>query len=128
MAVRVSDGMSAPEIRAHKSQGREYAAVGIVGLNDGQFPDFRARTESAMLDELRTFYVSITRPRRVLLFTRAKARDTKYGLRATQPSKFLSLVTTKPRRVRVPSWSPAGAVSHKNRPRHTSRPGPQTCH
>ncbi|NYG55289.1 ATP-dependent helicase [Nocardioides perillae] len=80
-------------LTVHKSQGREYAAVGVVGLNDGQFPDFRATTESALRDELRTFYVAITRPRRVLLLTRAKVRDTRYGPRATQPSRFLSLVT-----------------------------------
>ena len=80
-------------LTVHKSQGREYAAVGLVGLNDGQFPDFRARTDSALRDELRTFYVAITRARRVLLLTRATVRDTKYGPRATQPSRFLPLVS-----------------------------------
>lgn len=81
-------------ITVHKSQGREYAAVGVVGLNDGQFPDFRATTESALLDELRTFYVAISRPRRVLLLTRATVRDTRYGPRGTQPSRFLPLVSS----------------------------------
>jgi len=81
-------------LTVHKSQGREYAAVGVVGLNDGQFPDFRATTESALRDELRTFYVAITRPRRVLLLTRAMVRDTRYGPRATEPSRFLPLVTS----------------------------------
>jgi DNA helicase-2/ATP-dependent DNA helicase PcrA len=81
-------------LTVHKSQGREYAAVGVVGLNDGQFPDFRATTEAALRDELRTFYVAITRPRRVLMLTRATVRDTRYGPRATQPSRFLDLVTS----------------------------------
>lgn len=81
-------------LTVHKSQGREYAAVGVVGLNDGQFPDFRATTEAALRDELRTFYVAITRPRRVLMLTRAAVRDTRYGPRATQPSRFLALVTS----------------------------------
>ncbi|MGL4743753.1 MAG: ATP-dependent helicase [Dermatophilaceae bacterium] len=81
-------------LTVHKSQGREYAAVGIVGLNDGQFPDFRATTESALRDELRTFYVAITRPRRVLLLTRATMRDTRFGPRATQQSRFIPLITT----------------------------------
>lgn len=87
----------APGVRlltVHKSQGREYAAVAVVGLNDGQFPDFRATTEAALLDELRTFYVAITRPRRVLLLTRATVRDTRYGPRVTQPSRFLSIVSS----------------------------------
>jgi DNA helicase-2/ATP-dependent DNA helicase PcrA len=80
-------------LTVHKSQGREYAAVAVVGLNDGQFPDFRATSASALRDELRTFYVAITRPRRVLLLTRATVRDTRYGPRSTQPSRFLSLVS-----------------------------------
>jgi len=87
----------APGVRlvtVHKSQGREYAAVTVVGLNDGQFPDFRATSASALRDELRTFYVAITRPRRVLLLTRAAVRDTRYGPRSTQPSRFLSLLPT----------------------------------
>ena len=85
----------APGVRlltVHKAQGREYAAVGVVGLNEGQFPDFRATSESDLKDELRTFYVAITRPHRVLLVTRASARDTRYGPRSTQPSRFLNLL------------------------------------
>lgn len=81
-------------LTVHKSQGREYAAVGVVGLNEGQFPDFRATSESALKDELRTFYVAITRPRRLLLLTRARVRDTRYGPRSTQPSTFLALLPT----------------------------------
>lgn len=86
----------APGVRlltVHKSQGREYAAVAVIGLNDGQFPDFRATSDSALRDELRTFYVAITRPRRVLLLTRPLVRDTRYGPRATEPSRFLSFVS-----------------------------------
>lgn len=88
----------APGVRlltVHKSQGREYAVVAVIGLNDGQFPDFRATSESALRDELRTFYVAITRPRRVLLLTRSTKRGTRYGPRDTQPSRFLPLVTTQ---------------------------------
>lgn len=81
-------------LTVHKSQGREYAAVAVVGLNDGQFPDFRATSDSALRDELRTFYVAITRPRRVLFLTRAEVRDTRYGPRSTQPSRFLPIVAT----------------------------------
>lgn len=79
-------------LTVHKSQGREYAAVAVIGLNDGQFPDFRATSESALRDELRTFYVAITRPRRVLLLTRPHVRDTRYGPRGTQQSRFLSVL------------------------------------
>ncbi len=79
-------------LTVHKAQGREYAAVAIIGLNDGQFPDFRAKTDAALRDELRTFYVAITRPRRILLLTRPAMRDTRYGPRRTEPSRFLDLL------------------------------------
>ena len=81
-------------LTVHKSQGREYAAVALVGLNDGQFPDFRAASDSAIRDELRTFYVAVTRPRRVLMLTRATVRETRHGPRRTQPSRFLPFVAT----------------------------------
>lgn len=85
----------APGVRlltVHKSQGREFAAVAVVGLNDGQFPDFRAETPEKKMDELRTFYVAITRPRRSLLLSRPRSRQTRYGPRAAPPSPFVSLV------------------------------------
>jgi DNA helicase-2/ATP-dependent DNA helicase PcrA len=82
----------APGVRLltiHKAQGREYRAVALVGLNEGQLPDFRATTSEEQLSELRTFYVAVTRPSRLLLVTRARSRVTRYGPRATDPSPFL---------------------------------------
>ena len=79
-------------LTVHKAQGREYLAVAVVGLNDGQFPDFRAQSEAAFKDELRTFYVAITRARRVLLLSRSRSRMTRYGSRRTQPSPFLGIL------------------------------------
>jgi len=73
----------------HKAQGREYRAVVVVGLNDGQMPDFRASTQDERISELRTFYVAVTRPARMLLLTRAKSRQTRYGSRITDPSPYL---------------------------------------
>lgn len=82
----------APGVRlltVHKAQGQEFAAVAVVGLNDGQFPDFRATTPEALTSELRTFYVAITRARRVLMLTRSERRETRYGQRLTEPSPFV---------------------------------------
>jgi DNA helicase II / ATP-dependent DNA helicase PcrA len=76
----------------HKAQGREYRAVALVGLNDGQLPDFRATSPENQLSELRTFYVAVTRPSRLLLITRALWRRTRYGARRTEPSPFLSFI------------------------------------
>lgn len=88
---RGSDG--APGVRlltVHKAQGREYRAVAVVGLNNGQFPDFRAESDSQHRAEVRAFYVAVTRPARALLLSRAQQRDTRAGPWATRPSEFLS--------------------------------------
>ncbi|MDQ3680242.1 MAG: ATP-binding domain-containing protein [Actinomycetota bacterium] len=85
----------APGVRLltiHKAQGREYRAVAVLGLNDGQLPDFRATSEEDQLAELRTFYVAVTRAARVLLVTRAKSRDTRYGARASNRSPYLGFL------------------------------------
>jgi hypothetical protein len=79
-------------LSVHKAQGREFRAVAIVACNDGQFPDFRASTDEERKSELRTFYVAASRPTRVLLLTRAQARETRYGPRAAGPSPYLGLI------------------------------------
>ncbi len=78
-------------LTVHKAQGREYRAVAIVGLNDGQFPDFRARTQSEQLAELRAFYVAVSRPTRILLLSRSETRLTRSGVWRTDPSPFLAV-------------------------------------
>lgn len=76
----------------HKAQGREYKAVVVVGMNNGQIPDFRARSQQSLMAELRTFYVAVTRARRLLLLTRAESRATRFGPRSADPSPYLRFV------------------------------------
>ncbi|MFP4511959.1 MAG: 3'-5' exonuclease, partial [Acidimicrobiales bacterium] len=77
----------------HKAQGREFRAVAVVGLNDGQLPDFRnVDNPEGLESELRAFYVAASRPTRMLLLSRAQHRRTRYGSRQTEPSRFLALV------------------------------------
>ncbi len=86
---------AAPGVRlltVHKAQGREYRAVAVVGLNEGQFPDFRANTENQHRAEVRAFYVAVTRPARALLLSRSLERDTRAGPWTTNPSEFLDLL------------------------------------
>jgi DNA helicase-2/ATP-dependent DNA helicase PcrA len=78
-------------LTVHKAQGREYRAAAVIGLSKGQFPDFRATSHSEARSELRAFYVAVTRPSRVLLLTRPRSRDTRYGSRDQQPSPFWEL-------------------------------------
>lgn len=85
---------AAPGVRlqtVHKSQGREYRAVVVVGLNEGQFPDFRAKDQGARRDELRAFYVAVTRPSRLLWLTRPMSTASRSGAWARSPSSFLTL-------------------------------------
>jgi len=85
----------APGVRLltiHKAQGREFRAVAIVGLNDGQLPDFRATSKDDLTAELRTFYVGISRARRSLLLTRPMSRLTRYGSRGSPPSRFFRIL------------------------------------
>jgi DNA helicase-2/ATP-dependent DNA helicase PcrA len=74
----------------HKSQGREFRAVAVVGLNQGQFPDFRARSARDRKSELRAFYVATTRPSRALLLTRAESTTSRNGPWKRDPSEFLA--------------------------------------
>ena len=79
-------------LTVHKAQGREFKAVAVIGMNDGQFPDFRATSEPQKTAELNTFYVAVTRASRVLLLTRALERQTRYGPRRTEASPYLGYI------------------------------------
>ena len=78
-------------LTVHKAQGREFQAVAVVGMNNGQFPDFRATTDDSAQAERQAFYVAVTRASRMLVLTRARVRPTRFGDRVTEPSPFLKL-------------------------------------
>lgn len=61
-------------------------------MNDGQFPDFRATSEPQKTAERNTFYVAVTRASRVLLLTRARERQTRFGPRPTEPFPYLEYI------------------------------------
>ena len=83
----------------HKAQGQEFKCVALVACNQGQIPDFRSTTADQVAAELRTFYVAVSRPTRSLLLTRSETRLTRYNLRDTERSDFLSLVEPAASRV-----------------------------
>lgn len=88
---------SAPGVRlltVHKSQGREFRAVAVVGLNDGQFPDFRQTTDRERRAELHCFYVAVTRASRVLRLSRARQRMGRNGPWDATESEYLALART----------------------------------
>lgn len=51
----------------HSAKGREFDAVVLFGMNDGDLPNWRDKqTPRAMREARRLFYVGVTRPRRIL--------------------------------------------------------------
>jgi len=75
----------------HSAKGLEFDNVFVVGLEEGLLPHSRSLLEKESLEEeRRLLYVAITRARRKLFLSSARARFL-YGARTSQsPSRFLS--------------------------------------
>jgi DNA helicase II / ATP-dependent DNA helicase PcrA len=71
----------------HAAKGLEWDAVFLVGLVEGVVPISYATTEAAVAEERRLFYVGVTRARRHLTLSWAKAREA--GRRTRKPSRFI---------------------------------------
>ena len=89
----------------HAAKGLEWDAVFLVGLVDGVLPISYATTEAAVQEERRLLYVGVTRARRQLTLSWAKAREA--GRRPRKPSRFL--VPLAPAAAPVPSRSKRGS-------------------
>jgi DNA helicase-2/ATP-dependent DNA helicase PcrA len=89
----------------HAAKGLEWDAVFLVGLVDGVLPISYATTEAAVQEERRLLYVGVTRARRELTLSWAKAREA--GRRPRKPSRFL--VPLAPAAAPVPSRSKRGS-------------------
>ena len=75
----------------HTAKGLEFAAVGVVGVQEGLIPHSRSRDEPASLDEeRRLLYVGVTRAKEVLCLSWAKERrpDGAEKSWAARPSRF----------------------------------------
>lgn len=78
-------------LTVHASKGLEFRAVALIGMNDGTFPDFRSlNSERTINEERRNAYVAVTRAARALRLTRPRVRDTRYGARLQDESRFVS--------------------------------------
>ena len=76
----------------HTAKGLEFAAVGVVGVQEGLIPHSRSRDEPASLDEeRRLLYVGVTRAKEVLCLSWAKERrpDGAEKSWAARPSRFM---------------------------------------
>ena len=76
----------------HASKGLEYPVVFIVGMEHGLFPHERSVEEGSEDEEVRLFYVALTRARKKLYLTRAKTRMTRGVTHMPRGSEFLELL------------------------------------
>ena len=73
-----------------RAKGLEFKAVALVGVRDGQVPDYRAKSSRERDEERRRLYVAMTRAARELVVTWPKATVDRFGRPHSQnPSPFL---------------------------------------
>ncbi|MFN7181776.1 MAG: ATP-dependent helicase [Planctomycetota bacterium] len=74
----------------HQAKGLEWKAVFIIGLIDGEIPDYRNIDDKFALDEeLRLFYVGITRTKKFLYLTYPRSDSRTTLTKFLEPSRFL---------------------------------------
>ena len=91
----------------HAAKGLEWDAVFVVGVCEGTLPITYADTPTAIEEERRLLYVGITRARRSLAVSWARARNPG-GRQTRKPSRFLDPLLPASARV-----EPQGARSRK---------------
>lgn len=83
-------------LTVHSSKGLEFDVVFVVGMADGVFPDYRAKTRKEQDEEARNAFVAVTRSKRLLYLTWPTTRLMPWGDRRSQnPSRFLSAARNK---------------------------------
>jgi len=76
----------------HASKGLEFPVVFLIGMEFNIFPHERAMRDGSINEELRLFYVAITRAKQQLFISYAGTR-LRYGMEKIQrPSQFLKLL------------------------------------
>jgi len=77
-------------LTGHAAKGLEFNCVFLISMNQGTFPDYRAKEGSrALEEERRNCFVAITRAKKKLFISHTQFKDTRYGLRQHEPSQFL---------------------------------------
>jgi DNA helicase II / ATP-dependent DNA helicase PcrA len=89
-----SDGVTLSTL--HAAKGLEWAAVALVGVQEGTLPLSLAAGPEQVAEEARLFYVGITRAKSRLLICWSRSRRGGGGNR--QPSRFLDGIAARPER------------------------------
>jgi superfamily I DNA/RNA helicase len=72
----------------HRSKGLEFQHVVVIGVAEGQLPNYNATTATDIAEEQRLLYVALSRAEQTLLITWSRANDDKrFGDR--EASRFL---------------------------------------
>ncbi|MBT3209380.1 MAG: ATP-dependent helicase [Bacteroidetes bacterium] len=75
-------------LTGHAAKGLEFDYVFLVAMNEGIFPDFRAKGK-ALEEERRNCYVAITRTKKKLFLSYTNLKNTREGFINHQPSRFI---------------------------------------
>lgn len=74
----------------HTIKGLQYDIVFVMGMNDGTFPDYRAKTEQAIKEEKNVAYVAVTRAKRWVYLTYPLSKKMPWGdNKPQQRSRFI---------------------------------------
>ncbi len=73
----------------HSAKGLEFPVCFLVGLEDGIIPHEKSMMQTGLEEERRLFYVGITRARKHLILSMARARMKMGKVHPTNPSRFL---------------------------------------
>ena len=86
--------LSVQAVRAltpHRARGLGFKVVIVLGMNEGTFPHYRAKSEDELDEERRVVYVAASRAARALLLTRPRERRSRYGnWYGCRESRFIS--------------------------------------
>ncbi|UTH14072.1 ATP-dependent helicase [Macrococcus equipercicus] len=89
-----SEGVSL--LTVHGSKGLEYSIVFVLGLNQGTFPDYRAKTLSQLQEERNNMFVAITRAKRECYLSYVNYKMMPWGdLKKQQISEYLNDLTSR---------------------------------
>jgi len=74
----------------HTTKGLEFEIVFLMGMNNGVFPDYRAKSESALKEEKNNLYVAVTRAKRCLYVTYPLNKIMPWGEKQQSISRFMN--------------------------------------
>lgn len=75
-------------LTVHQSKGLEFDVVFVAGLSENEFPGWLAKRDNRLSEELRVFYVAVTRAKRLLILTGHAFHNGK----RREPSRYFGMI------------------------------------